>query len=206
MIVEPAGVSVRRRCSCIRDGGIMGPFVLGSILAASLAAAAAIDSSRAGAPPVGLTVRVDGGGTWQTDHLHSTGLVGMAPPLYLDLALQQRLGRRLFAGVTGGLAFDLGPFVYPNARYGMIDAEGGTLTVGAGPMFQDLESGWTTFAAADVTGQVALGSTFILSAGADYAIAVQRRGAPTCGVDTCKAYVARGDQILVFRAGLGFRI
>ena len=73
-------------------------------------------------------------------------------------------------------------------------------------MFRDLESGWSTFAAADVTGQVALGSTFILSAGADYAIAVQRRGARMCGADTCEAYVSRGDHVLVFRAGFGFRI
>lgn len=181
-------------------------FVLGSVLAASLAAGAAIDSSRAGAPPVGLTVRFDGGETSQTDHLHSTGLGGIAPPLYFDLALQQRLGRRFFAGLTGGVSFNLGSSFYPNVRYGVIDREGGTLTVGAGPMFQDLESGWSTFAAADVTGQLALGSTFILSAGADYAMAVQRRDTPTCGVDTCGAYVSRGDHILVFRAGFGFRI
>jgi hypothetical protein len=184
----------------------MGLVVLGSVLAACLAAATGIDSSRAGATPVGLTVRIDGGETSQTDHLHSTGLGGTAPPLYFDLAIQQRVGRRFFAGLTGGLSFDVGPFFYPNIRYGMIDGETGTLTIGAGPMFQDLASGWTTFAAADVTGQLALGSTFIVSAGADYAIAVQRRGAPTCGADTCDAYVSRGDHILVFRAGLGFRI
>jgi hypothetical protein len=129
-----------------------------------------------------------------------------APPLYFDLAIEQGLGRRFFAGLTGGLSFDVGPFVYPNLRYGVIERETGTLTVGAGPMFQDVESGWSTFAAADITGQLALGSTLIVSAGADHATAVQRRGAPTCGVDTCDAYVSRGDHILVFRAGLGFRI
>src|SRR5437868_14968323 len=111
----------------------MGLFVLGSILAASLAAGAAIDSSRAGAPPIGLTVRLDCGETAQTDHLHTTGFSGTLPPVYLDLAIQQRLGRRFFAGLAGGVAVRLGPFVYPNVRYGVIDAQGGTLTVGAGP-------------------------------------------------------------------------
>ncbi len=184
----------------------MGFFVLGSVLAASLAAGTAIDSSRADTPPVGLSVRLDVGGSSQTDHLHSTGLVGLAPALYLDLAIQQRLGHRFFVGLTGGVSFVLGYSVYPNVRFGLIDGERVSLTVGAGPRFQDLERGFGTFGAADVTVQVALGSTFILSAGADMAIAVQRSGGPSCGVDTCDAYLSPGDHILVFRTGLGFRI
>ena len=94
----------------------------------------------------------------------------------------------------------------PNVRFGLIDAERLSLTLGVGPKFQDLENGWSTFGAADLTAQFALGSTFILSAGTDLAISVQRRGAPSCGVDTCDAYLSRGDSILGFRAGLGFRI
>ena len=180
--------------------------VLGSVLLASLAAGTAIDWSRTREEPVGLSVRLDAGASRQTDHLHSTGVGQGPPPLYVDIALQQRFGRRLFVGLTGGLAGALGYSVYPNVRFGLIDREHVSLTVGAGPRFQNLETGLSAFGAADLTAEVALGSTFILSAGADLALSLQRKGAPRCGADTCEGYLARGDHIAILRAGLGFRI
>ena len=181
-------------------------FALASVLAASLAAGTAIDWSRTREEPVGLSVRLDAGESWQTDHLHSTGLGSMTVPLYVDLALQQRLGHRFFVGLTGGLAGALGYSVYPNVRFGLIDEEHVSLTLGAGPRFQNLGTGLSAFGAGDVTAEVALGSTFILSAGADLALSLQRKGAPSCGADTCEGYLARGDHIAILRAGLGFRI
>jgi hypothetical protein len=176
-------------------------------IAGSVYAEPAAVGTHAQQADLGLTVRIDVGPAVTTEHMHPTGLVGLPPPVSVDLSIQKKLIERFYIDLTFAATFPLGWGVYPNARFALRVTPQTLITVGAGPWFQDLSAvGRGLFGSGDVTAQTTLGSTFILSIGTSLGISLQSKGAPRCGVDTCDAYLLRGDALWILRAGVGFRI
>jgi hypothetical protein len=149
------------------------------------------------------TLRLEGGVAAGTVHLHPTG-GGGPPPLSLALSLELRLLPWLSVEGSGGALLQEGLFGAATARFVFLDIEEASVSVGAGPMAVDVpDVGVGLFAGPDLSLTLHLGAV-ALSARAGYALALNSSGARDCGVDTCRAYLARGDHLLLARAGVGY--
>jgi hypothetical protein len=176
-----------------------------AVLAAVLASAAAAQADDLGRSPP-WAIRLEPGLFMAPEHLHTYGLVGPPPAAYVAASVERAIAGPVRANVSGGISLLLGWLIGGTIRYAPVDEEGLNVSIGVGPLFAlDADFGSGTFAQTDGTVQLKIVRNIIFVAGGSLGIAMSETARPECGgVDTCKAYLARGDVVGSVRAGAGF--
>jgi hypothetical protein len=189
------------RVSVMRIGRVIGLAVAVTALAPA-AVARAQDGARV--PP--WAIRLEPGGFFTPDHLHAYGLVGMPPPAYLGVSLERTIAGPLRANVSGGASLMLGWLIGGTIRYAAVDPEtGANVSIGVGPLFApDAQFGAGAFAQVDATLHMQIAGSFGFVLGGNLGVALNHARGLKCGVDTCEAYLARGDTIGSLRVGIGW--
>ena len=181
-------------------GQIVGLAVAAIVLGPS-ALAHAEDAPRT--PP--WAIRLEPGGFFTPDHLHASGVVGVPPAAYLAVSLERTIAGPLRANVSGGVSLILGWLVGGTICYLALDAETANLSVGVGPLFApDAEFGAAAFAQVDATLQLKVMGSLGFVLGGSLGVALNHARGVSCGVDTCEAYLARGDTVGSLRVGIGW--
>jgi len=174
---------------------------VGLTVSASAAVAHADETGLDAVPP--WAIRIEPGVFLTPDHLHMSGLVGMPPALYLGLGVEREIVGPLYANVTSGVSLMIGWLVGGTVRYAVKDVYGEILSVGIGPLFAPYaQFGSGTFAQIDATVHLHVTRTFGIVIGGSAAWALTSAREPKCGVDTCEAYLARGDRVGSLRLGV----
>jgi hypothetical protein len=169
---------------------------------APAATARAEDDRRA--PP--WAIRFEPGVVMTSEHMHDYGAgVGVAPPVYIGASIERAIAGPLRANISGGASVLLGWLVGGTVRYAAYDTDAVALSIGAGPLFApDAQFGAATFAQIDAAVQARITGGFGFFLGLGAGVALNHARARDCGVDTCRAYLERGDVTGSVRAGVGF--
>jgi hypothetical protein len=176
---------------------------IGLALVVACLASTAVARAQEKAPP--WAVRVEPGTFLMPDHLHDYGTVGLPPAVYLAASVERAIAGPLRANVSGGASPLLGWLFGGTLRYAVLDRDTAALTAGAGLMYApDAAFGSATFAQADATVQLKISGSFGFVAGGSLGVALNSARGLNCGIDTCKAYLARGDVVGSLRLGVGF--
>jgi hypothetical protein len=180
--------------------------VIGLAVALIALAAAPVARAEDGPRVPPWAIRLEPGAFFMPDHLHAYGLVGVPPPAYVGISVERAIAGPFRANVSGGASPLLGWLVGGTIRYVVVDAEtGATVSIGAGPLFApNADFGAAAFAQVDVTLQWQIAGSFGVVLGGSLGIALNHARALNCGVDTCEAYLARGDTVGSLRVGIGW--
>jgi len=150
-------------------------------------------------------IRFEPGVVISGGHMTDSGLVGKPPPVYIGASLDRAITGPLRASVGGGASLQLGWLIGGTLRYAAYDTEAIALSIGAGPLFApDASFGAGAFAQIDAVLQVRIASSVGLIVATGAAFALNNAGVRDCGVDTCRAWLERGDAFASARGGVGF--
>jgi hypothetical protein len=180
--------------------------LVGLAVAVTALAAAAVARAEDGARVPPWAIRLEPGGFFTPDHLHAYSLVGVPPPAYLGVSVERTIAGPLRANVSGGASPLLGWLVGGTVRYSAVEAgTGANVSIGVGPLFApNADFGAAAFAQVDATLQLQLAGSFGVVLGGSLGIALNDARGVKCGVDTCEAYLARGDTVGSLRVGIGW--
>ena len=179
--------------------------VVGLAVAVTALVPPALARAADGPPTPPWAIRLEPGGFFTPDHLHRYGLVGMPPAAYLGVSLERTIAGPLRANVSGGVSLMLGWLVGGTIRYLALDGESANLSVGFGPLFApDADFGAAAFAQVDATLQLKVMGSLGFVLGGSLGVALNHARGVSCGVDTCEAYLARGDTVGSLRLGIGW--
>jgi hypothetical protein len=179
--------------------------IVGLAIAATVLAPSALARAEDGPPTPPWAIRLEPGGFFTPDHLHRSGLVGMPPAAYVGVSLERTIAGPLRANVSGGVSLILGWLVGGTIRYLALDAETAHLSVGVGPLFApDADFGAAAFAQVDATLQLKVMGSLGFVLGGSLGVALNHARGVNCGIDTCEAYLARGDTVGSLRVGIGW--
>jgi hypothetical protein len=180
--------------------------VVGLAVAVTALAPTAVARAEGGAPVPPWAIRLEPGAFFMPDHLHAYGLVGLPPPAYVGISVERTIAGPFRANVSGGASPLLGWLVGGTVRYAVVDAEtGANVSIGAGPLFApNADFGAAAFAQVDATLQLQIAGSFGFVLGGSLGIALNHARDVNCGVDTCEAYLARGDTVGSLRVGIGW--
>ena len=147
---------------------------------------------------------VNAGAGVSSGHLLDPHAEGEGPAVYGGVELQVRVRRPLGIGVLFGGSNVTGSFFGANVRaeahvspHVFLSAGAGPTVAASGRMAGLLMVGW------DAGVSVRFTTNFALTFGPMMAFAINHRGTPGCGVDTCNAWAAPGDTLFLLRAGFG---
>ncbi len=139
-----------------------------------------------------------------TGHLQASSVYGNAPVVYGGFELHVRVRAPVGVGVLLGGNDVTGWTLGANVRAEAHTSPRVFLSAGAGPAVAtsgDLAA--LVLIAADATLSLRFTTNAALTVGPLLAVALTHEGKPGCGVDTCPAWAAPGDRLLVLRAGVG---
>ena len=180
--------------------------VIGLAVAATAVVPAAVARAEDDARVPPWAIRLEPGGFFMPDHLHAYGLVGVPPPAYLGVSVERTIVGPLRANVSGGASPLLGWLVGGTVRYAAVEAgTGANVSIGVGPLFApNADFGAAAFAQVDATLQLQIAGSFGVVLGGSLGVALNNARGLNCGVDTCEAYLARGDTVGSLRVGIGW--
>ena len=179
--------------------GIGGAVVVACVTSAAVA--------RAEEPPrvPPWAVRLEPGVVMTTQHLRSTSVGGGPPPLYFGASLERRVAGPVRVSAESSVDLFLGWMFGATVRYAAVEQDHVTLSIGAGPLFAPAaEFGWATFGQLDTTVQFRVANNFGIVVGGAVGVALNHQREQKCGVDTCEAWLERGDLVGSFRTGVGW--
>jgi len=166
------------------------------------------DEAPAAATRRQFTATLSSGTLLPEDHVYKLGLVGysLPPTIYLGLSLEGDLTSHVRLEGSFGLEIALGWVLESSVRYVSLSGSGFSLAVGAGPMLAfGSMFGTGVFGAGNVEGRYVFPETpFVVALNVGLAFALNDAGTVSCGIDTCTAYIRRGDRLENVVASLGY--
>jgi hypothetical protein len=155
-----------------------------------------------------LAVTLASGTMLPEDHVYRLGEVGWSipPTLYAGFSLEGDLAPRVRLEGSLGLEASLGFLLETSLRFVAVERSGLSLALSAGPMFAyGATFGAGIFGGGGVVGRyVVPRSPFVVALNVGLAFALNDAGVSKCGVDTCNAYIRRGDTLENLVASLGW--
>jgi hypothetical protein len=155
-----------------------------------------------------LAVTLSSGTLLPEDHVYRLGLVGWSipPTLYAGLSLEGDLAPRIRLEGSLGIEASLGFVLGTSLRYVALERSGFSVALGAGPLVTTgAEFGTGVFGGGGVAARYVVPRTpFVVAVDVGLAFALNNAGTMSCGVDTCTAYIRRGDRLENVVASLGW--
>jgi hypothetical protein len=155
-----------------------------------------------------LAVTLSSGTLLPEDHVYRLGEVGWSipPTLYAGLSLEGDLVPRVRVEGSLGIEASLGFVFETSLRYVVLERSGFSVGLGAGPMVvYGATFGTGVFGGGGVEARYVLPrAPFVVAVNVGLAFALNDAGTMSCGVDTCTAYVRRGDRLENVVASLGW--